>query len=367
MQTSARLWRHFDVWLLGVVVILSIAGVAMIRSAIAGNEELLTYPTRQAIFGAAGLLVAMILAAIDYRFWRALSRLMLLIVLVLLGSILIAGVAGFGSQRWFAVGVLTLQPSELAKILMILVLADYFARHQNTIREWRTIAGSILLIGAPFLLVFLQPDLSTSIVLIVIWLAMVFAIGIPLKYLAVLGVIGVLSPLLLWPFLAQYQQGRIITFLFPNPEASFGDTYNVNQARISIGSGGLFGKGYENGTQVQLRFLKVRHTDFIFSSMSEEFGFIGALIFLLLFIFVVIRCLQAARKARDLYGALICYGVAILLFFQGAFNIGMNLNLFPVSGLPLPFLSYGGSSLLTSLMGIGLVESVILRHKRIEL
>jgi rod shape determining protein RodA len=159
----------------------------------------------------------------------------------------------------------------------------------------------------------------------------------------------------------------VITFLFPDPEAQFGATYNVNQALVSIGSGGWFGQGYGHGTQVQLRFLKVRHTDFIFSAMSEEFGFVGALIFMALLLFIIIRCLRAARMARDTFGSLICYGVAILLFFQGAFNIGMNLNLFPVSGLPLPFLSYGGSSLLASLLGIGLVESVILRYKQIEL
>jgi rod shape determining protein RodA len=160
---------------------------------------------------------------------------------------------------------------------------------------------------------------------------------------------------------------RVVNFLFPNPEESFGNIYNVEQARIAIGSGGLFGQGYGSGTQVQLRFLKVRHTDFIFSAMSQEFGFTGAVIFLLLLMFVIYRCLRAAATARDLFGSLICYGVAVLLLFQGSFNVGMNLNLFPVSGLPLPFLSYGGSSLLTSLLGIGLVESVRLRHKRIEL
>jgi rod shape determining protein RodA len=141
----------------------------------------------------------------------------------------------------------------------------------------------------------------------------------------------------------------------------------VNQALIAIGSGGLFGEGYGHGTQVQLRFLKVRHTDFIFSAMSEEFGFAGAVVFLIILMFVILRCLRAARFARDTYGALICYSVSILLLFQGAFNVGMNLNMFPVSGLPLPFLSYGGSSLLASLFGVGLVESVNLRHKQIEL
>ena len=168
-------------------------------------------------------------------------------------------------------------------------------------------------------------------------------------------------------FLQYYQMERLVTFLLPDPSVQHGASYNVNQALISIGSGGLFGQGYGHGTQVQLRFLKVRHTDFIFSAMAEEFGFAGALIFLITLIFVILRCLRAARRARDTFGALICYSVAILLLFQGAFNVGMNLNMFPVSGLPLPFLSYGGSSLLASLFGVGLVESVNLRHKQIEL
>jgi rod shape determining protein RodA len=160
---------------------------------------------------------------------------------------------------------------------------------------------------------------------------------------------------------------RVANFLFPDPEESFGATYNIDQALISIGSGGWFGQGYGHGTQVQLRFLKVRHTDFIFSAMAEEFGFVGAVAFLIVLMLVIHRCIRAARMARDTFGSLICYGVAFLIFFQSAFNVGMNLNIFPVSGIPLPFFSYGGSSLLTSLLGIGLVESVILRHKRIEL
>jgi rod shape determining protein RodA len=233
-------------------------------------------------------------------------------------------------------------------------------------------------------LILVQPDLSTAVVLLVIWGALVWAAGIRLRQLAVIAgiaaVVGlVIAPLLTryfvvgYPagedflFLRNYQMTRVVNFLFPHPDESFGNIYNVEQARIAIGSGGLIGQGYGSGTQVQLRFLKVRHTDFIFSAMSQEFGFVGALIFLLLLMFVVYRCLRAAGTARDLFGSLICYGVAILLLFQGSFNVGMNLNLFPVSGLPLPFLSYGGSSLLTSLLGIGLVESVRLRHKRIEL
>lgn len=364
---QARIWRHFDIWLLAVVAVLTIAGVAMIRSAIAGNEELVEYPSRQAIFALAGFVVVLLAAAIDYRILSTLSRPIYLLTLILLTLIAIAGVVGFGAARWFRVGVLTIQPSELAKIFMILVLAGYLARNQHKINQTGTLIRSLVLVGLPAFLVFIQPDLSTAIVLGVIWVALVWAAGVRHRHLAVLVCLGVLAPILAWPLLQPYQQARVITFLFPDPDAQFGATYNVNQALITIGSGGWTGTGYGNGTQVQLRFLKVRHTDFIFSAMSEEFGFVGALIFLLLFAFVIVRCIRAARMARDMYGSLICYGVAVLLFFQGAFNIGVNLNLFPVSGLPLPFFSYGGSSLLTSLLGIGLVESVILRHKQIEL
>ncbi len=364
---STRIWRHFDVWLLAAVTLLTIAGVAMIQSAIGGNENLAETVPRQAIYAVLGLVVLFLTAAIDYRIWSALSRMLYGFVLVSLGFILSAGFVGFGAARWFNVGIATIQPSELAKILMILVIANYLARNQHEIDQPRTLIRSLALVGVPALMVFLQPDLSTAIVLGVIWLAMVWIAGAKFKHLlAILGA-GILAPIISWPFLQPYQQGRIVTFLFPNPGAQFGDTYNVNQALISIGSGGFFGQGYGSGTQVQLRFLKVRHTDFIFSALSEEFGFIGAGIFIVILVFIIIRCLRGARIARDSYGSFICYGVAILLLFQGFFNIGMNLNLFPVSGLPLPFFSYGGSSLLTSLLGVGLVESVILRHKQIDL
>jgi rod shape determining protein RodA len=384
MQASARIWRHFDTWLLGAVGVLTIAGVALIRSAVAGNPELieLNVVGRQAVYGLVSLVVLFAVAAIDYRLWSALSRLLYGFMVLLLGLIPIAGVAGFGAARWFEIATLTVQPSELAKILTILVLADYLGR--NRPETLGTLLKSFALVALPAGLILSQPNLSTAVVLLVIWLAMVWAAGARLRYLAIiLGLIAV-AALLVAPLLARYflegypkgedflfvrnyQMTRVINFLFPDPEASFGASYNIEQALISIGSGGLLGQGYGSGTQVQLRFLKVRHTDFLFSSMSQEFGFVGATVTVLLLVFVVFRCLRATRLARDRYGSLICYGVAILLLFQASFNVGMNLNLLPVSGLPLPFLSYGGSSLLTSLLGIGLVESVMLRHKRIEL
>jgi rod shape determining protein RodA len=384
------MWRHFDVLLLAATSILTIAGVAMIRSAIGGNVNLAENVQRQAIFAAIGLVIAFITASIDYRLWAALARPIYIFTLVSLAFIAIAGQVAFGAARWFTVGTLFIQPSELAKILMILVLAEYLARNKEHVHKPRTLFRSLLIMGLPILLIFIQPDLSTGIVLGVIWMALVWAAGTPLKTLLGILAVVVLVTIVIAPVLADYfvndypeqrdffifdrirllryyQMDRIANFLFPDPDAAYGSTYNVNQAKISIGSGGLLGKGYAHGSQVQLRFLKVRHTDFIFSAMAEEFGFVGALILVMLLMFIIYRALLAAQKARDTFGALICYGVAFLLLFQGAFNIGMNLNLFPVSGLPLPFFSYGGSSLLTSLIGIGLVESVILRHKPIEL
>jgi len=381
---QTRIWRHFDIWLLGAVVLLTITGVAMIRSAIAGNIELDGYDQRQAIFAVVGLAVVIIVSAIDYRIWSALARPLFFFIVGLLALIFIAGEVGFGSARWFKLSVVNIQPSELAKIIMILVLADFFSRNKNNTWTLRLILQSSLLVGFPALLVLIQPDLSTTIVLFVLWFAILWAAGLPLRYLGIfiiliVIVVGVAAPLLVhyftveYPqeqdffFIRYYQMARVANFLFPNPEERYGATYNVEQALISIGSGGFLGQGYGQGPQVQLRFLKVRHTDFIFSALSEEFGFVGAVGFLLILTLVIHRCLRAARIARDQFGALICYGVAFLILFQSAFNVGMNLNLFPVSGIPLSFFSYGGSSLLTSLLGIGLVESVILRHKKIEL
>jgi len=212
-------------------------------------------------------------------------------------------------------------------------------------------------------------------VVIVIWFALLWISGLPTRYMIIFGVAGILIFAALVgllaagvdvPFIEPYQVNRIVNFLFPDPNARHGETYNIEQALITIGNGGLFGKGYGAGTQVQLRFLKVRHTDFIFSAMAEEFGFIGTTMIIGLLVFVVIRCLRVAQKASDTFGSLIAYGIAILIFFQMAVNIGVNLNVLPVTGLTLPFISYGGSSLISLVLGIGLVESVAAHSQTLD-
>lgn len=374
-------WRHFDFWLLGAVALLTLIGIVMIRSAIAGNIELIEGNTvqKQIIFAVTGFVVIAIVSAVDYKILSALSRPMYYATIGVLVVLNLVGGALFGSARWFRVGPILIQPSELAKIIIILVLADFFTRNQDKVHDLKWVARSFMLTLGLVVWILLQPDLSTSIVIFVVWFALVWAAGLPPKYvitavgigalivgIAVLLLIITYDPDATGGLIKPYQVERIINFVFPNPDARHGDNYNVEQALVSIGSGGWLGKGYESGTQVQLRFLKVRHSDFIFSALSEEFGFVGAVVVIALLFFIVLRCLRAARLASDTFGGLIAYGVAVVTAFQGLVNIGMNLNLLPVTGLPLPFLSYGGSSLLSILLGIGLVESVILRHKALN-
>lgn len=370
-------WRHFDFLLLGAVAVLTIFGIAMIRSTVAGNIELTeaNLPQRQLIFAVAGFVVIFIVSAIDYHLWSSISWTMYTITVVFLAILTIVGAAMFGSARWFDTGIILIQPSEIAKIVAILTLAAYLSRHREGLAQLNTVLVSLLLNNGIVLWILIQPNMSTSIVIEVIWFAITWAAGLRWKHMLALAGIGlsiVALAIPLFPVLVNlkiindYQLDRIENFVNPDEDAQYGETYNIEQAVISIGSGGLFGQGYGYGTQIQLRFLKVRWSDFIFASMSQEFGFIGTTLVMLLELFVVYRCLRAARLARDTFGALICYGVATLLAFQGMVNIGVNLRLLPATGLPLPFISYGGSSLLSLLLGIGLVESVILRHKSLE-
>jgi rod shape determining protein RodA len=278
----------------------------------------------------------------------------------------VVGAALYGSARWFDTGVILIQPSEIAKIVLILVLADYFTRYQHRIGDLRTVLFSLLTAMGIVVPILLQPNLSTSIVMVVLWFALLWASGLRLQHLAIFIATGIMAPIVAFPFMVDYQQRRILNFLFPDPNARHGELFNLQQALISIGSGGLLGQGYGQGTQVQLRFLKVRWSDFIFSAMANEFGFIGTVLVMMLLLFIIWRCVHAAQVAADTFGALICYGVATMLAFQAIVNIGVNLNLMPATGLTLPFVSYGGSSMVAALVGIGLVESVILRHRSLD-
>ena len=369
-------WRHFDFWLFGVVIILVIIGITMIRSALAGNFELtVTTPlvNRQIIFALIGFVFLLATASIDYRLWASVSNTLYWGIIIVLLALNVIGAALFGSARWFRTTLVFIQPSEFAKLVLILSVSHFFVQHMHEMDKPKWTILSLIMAMGITIWVILQPNLSTSIVLMVLWFVLLWMSGVPVKHLVGYALAGILAIAIAFPLLIDlnviqdYQVKRILNFVAPDPNARYGDIYNIQQATISIGSGGWFGQGYGHGSQVQLRFLKVRWSDFIFSTTANELGFVGAMLIIALIVFIVWRCLWAARISRDLYGSMICYGVATLIAFQAVVNIGVNLNLMPATGLTLPFVSYGGSSLVANLIAIGLVESVIMRHKTLEL
>lgn len=367
-MNTKGIWQRFDFPLFAAVLSLSIFGVALINSAIAGNPTLAGHPQRQATFLVIGLVVLFLVASFDYHIWQTLTKPFYLITAFLLIVVYLSGAARFGAARWLQVGTESIQPAELAKIVVIMALAQFFSKNINKLNSWKIVGRSLLITGGIVIWIILQPNLSTSIVIVVIWFAMLWISGWKTKNILIFAGIAMVLLIIFvaldFPFMADYQKERITTFINPDEDARYGDTYNVDQALISIGSGGWFGKGYGQGSQVQSRFLKIRHNDFIFSVLAHEFGFVGTVVVLLLLIFVIVRCFTVAQKAPDAYGALIAYGFGILMAFQTIVNVGVNLRLMPVTGLTLPFISYGGSSLVTLLMGIGLVENISMRSEK---
>lgn len=359
-----RFVRNFDFGLVLAVALLVGLGILMVSSATANSSGLEDLPLRQAIYAGVGFVLLAVGAAVDYRNLTALRWPLYGAVLLSLTVVSVIGQVLHGGQRWIDVGPVQVQPSELAKPAFVLVLASFLASRGDAVHGLGTVLLSLALLAPPVVLIYLQPDLGTALVLVFVWGAMLFAAGVRLVYLGALAA-GTLAMFpFLWPRLEGYMQRRLLAFL--NPAGDPAASYNVAQALISIGSGGLFGKGFRHGTQSQLRFLRIRHTDFIFSVIGEELGLVGCFLVLGLLGFVLWRMLRAAEVARDVQGRLITVGLAATLFFQAVVNIGVNVGMVPVTGIPLPFISAGGSALVTFLFGVGLVESVLLRRRKID-
>lgn len=361
-RPMASLWANFDFVLFGTTLILIVFGILMIASATyeAVDTDLQSRVPRQIQYAAIGIVIFFMTAAIDYHNFGAIHRYIYAVLLLVLGATAVLGLVGAaGAQRWLEVGI-PVQPSELAKLLLVIILAQHLSVQFPKLERLQTVIVSLLYIGIPTTLIFLQPSLGITILIMFTWFVMILAAGLRMKHLLLFLMVGLLAAPFLWGRLEDYQRSRILTFINCEGEAC----YNIRQAQIAIGSGGAFGKGYLNGTQSKLRFLRVRHTDFIFSVISEELGFAGATAAIALIGIVLWRIVRAAGLARDPLGSLICYGVAANIFFQTFVSIGMNLKLLPVTGLTLPFISSGGSSLLTLLFGMGLVQSVVMRRAR---
>jgi rod shape determining protein RodA len=389
-------------WAAGAgLVIISLLAV---YSSSHGNQ--VVYLERQLLALLTGLLGLALFAYLDYHHWQQFSPVLYVLMLLLLLVVLASGSSSSGAQRWLLLGPVSFQPSEICKLITVACLATFFNLKRRLENIW-DIGQLLLLVGLPFLLVFRQPDLGTALVFIAIliglltaswssprllvlvvtpiisillrpmlalWLIYILLLVIILfltraswqDWLLVLGVniiVGIALPFI-WGMLKAYQQQRIIAFL--NPEADpYGAGYHSLQSKIAIGSGGLFGKGFLHGTQTQLQFIPEQHSDFIFSAIGEEFGFIGAVACLGFFGLYVWRALLISRDAADYFGSLLAAGIAVMMTFHVLANVGMTLGLLPVVGVPLPLVSYGGSSLLMNLIALGVLQSIAMRRQKL--
>lgn len=316
----------------------------------------------QLLFFGVGLVLYFIAASLDYHYFVSFSLILYIFILILVAATHFLGVTAFGSSRWLSVSGINLQPSELSKLAVILALASFLSSARYRANSFISYLSSALIVLLPAVVVFLQPDLGTALVIIAIWVGMVFTAGVNSRLLmASLGSLIILA-FPFWLVLKDYQRSRFLSFFSPTSDP-LGAGYNVIQSIIAVGSGGIFGRGFGRGTQSHLKFLPARHTDFIFASLSEEWGLIGGLILLFLFIFLAYRIIRILSQAPDNLGLLIASGVLTMLFFQTTVNIGMNLGLMPITGIPLPLISSGGSSLVMTLFCLGLVQSIALRRK----
>jgi rod shape determining protein RodA len=358
-----ELLRDFDKTLLVAVLVICAMGLLFLLSATSvRNQELnFAFVRRQLASVTIALFLMFLVLNINYRRFIDISWILYGINIGMLILLIFMGHARLGAQRWFAVGSFTVQPSEFIKLNLILVLASYMNGKKGTLDRLENLIIPFLLCGIPFLLVVQQPDLGTGLLLVPVLFSMLYVAGANWKHLASIGGSGLACAPFLWHFLKEYQKQRLLVFMNPNVDP-LGAGYTIIQSKIAIGSGGLFGKGWLAGTQNQLNFLPERHTDFIFSVVGEEWGFFGSLLLVLLYFLVIRRVFRIASLTSDLGGALIATGIGALLAFQVLINIGMTIGLMPVVGIPLPLVSYGGSSLLTTFAAIGFALNVGMRR-----
>lgn len=394
-MNNKRLIKNLDFTLIGVTAIIIIWGLIVIGSASTDYswwmrlgldmnklqetsvfQRLLwmkkEFVYKQFFWVLIGTCAAMVAVYIPYEDWRKYTKHLYIVNILMLGAVLVLGHTAMGAQRWIDIGPFRFQPSEFAKLIIIIVLADFLANKEGKLRNFKELLPCFVYVGLPMGLILLQPDLGTSLVFTAILFGMLFVAGS--KPLLVTGlfsgglavVIGLVWSHLkfgTWIPLQDYQLNRLIIFLDPWSDIQ-GAGYHVIQSQIAIGSSGLWGKGLLRGTQSFLEFLPERHTDFIFSVLAEEFGFLGAFLLLCLFAVFLYRGVRIAAESKDLYGTLIAVGIVSMFTFQILVNIGMTIAIMPVTGLPLPLFSYGGSSMTTNLLAIGALINIYLRRQK---
>jgi rod shape determining protein RodA len=377
MNWNKKFLRYLNFNVPFAVILLIIIGFISISSAVEINHVdsgALSFLQKQAVSVGLGLLIVFILQAFDYKIFKEYSILIYMTMLAMLTATLFLGRGVSGGAHWISIGRFNLQTSELSKIMLILVLAAVIDNNSDDMGYLKGMCLPSIIAFIPFVLVILQNDLGTALVLFFIYLVMLFAGGGNFKYMAsvfgggFLFVISLISAHVIFdtplPFLKEYQLNRLIVFINPNIDPH-GSGYNIIQSIIALGSGKTFGKGLFAGTQNQLNFLPEKHTDFIFSVIGEEFGFIGAAVVILLFLFLLWQFLSIAENARDRYGYLVMVGIIALFLFHVLENIGMTMGIMPITGIPLPFISYGGTFMLTSLTAVGIAININLRKNKL--
>ena len=364
-----RAIRRIDLILLFATVAIIIYSLVIISSATHVNtpsEERFWYVQRQGLFAFIDIIIAVLCMNFDYRGLQQCGKTLYIFNLIMLVAVMLFGHAALGAQRWIQIGFISIQPSEFSKLIMIICLAAILENRIGRLNTPQDLLPVAIYVGIPFLLVLKQPDLGTSLVFIAIFFGMTIACGINWKLFTAIIVAGVAALPVLWQFLKDYQKMRIMVFLDPNVDP-LGSGYHIIQSKIAIGSGMLFGKGLFEGTQSQLNFLPENHTDFIFAVVGEEFGFAGAALLLFLYLLVLWRGMQIARDASDIFGRLLAVGITSMLAFHVLVNVGMTTGIMPVTGIPLPLMSYGISSLTTNILAIAILMNIHLRKQKLLL
>lgn len=350
-------------WLLYILPILfAILGIAIIYSLTYYSNVKLFY--NQIVFAIIGVVLMIVFSFIDYRYIRSISWILYAFGIGTLILVFILGKTSFGSTRWIDLGFFDFQPSELFKIILAICLANYYAGKVGKI-NLRDIGIGFVITIIPVILVMLQPDLGTAIMFILIYIACLLACKLNFRQIISFMMLAIVSLPIGWFVMKDYQRQRIMTFINPTSDP-FGSGYNVTQSLITVGSGGLWGKGFGHGTQSQFNFLPVAHTDFVFAGIAEATGFVGSVVLLILFSILILKIVSISKVSRDNFGSIFSLCVAAIIIAQIIVNVGMNIGLMPVTGIPLPFISSGGSALVIMFIAIGIIQSIYIRHQKVS-
>lgn len=367
LRIDSRLIKNFDWVILSIVLVIVLIGIMTIYSATRplGEGEHPRFYIKQAVWLLLGIIALLLMVCFDYVWLSRFSLYLYILGIFLLITVFIFGKMGMGAQRWLSLGPISFQPSEFFKLTYIIMLSHQLGMIHSPISTVSLLRVFFLIVCLPFILLIKQPDLGTALIILSIFVFFILVKGLYKKALILFLIIGLISlPFLgniLWENLKDYQKHRLVVFLEPGADPT-GIGYHVSQSKIAVGSGKFLGKGYLKGTQGPLRFLPEKHTDFIFAVFAEEWGFLGSLLLLSLYFVLIMRGLDTARKARDSFGRLLALGITFMFSIYFFMNVGMTLGIMPVVGIPLPFMSYGGTSLLSNLISIGILVNIRTRR-----